>query len=60
MLDRIWHWATTQAGLPRSDFGKAVRYMLERWQGLTRFVDDPCIPVDNNAASPIMPRQRAD
>jgi transposase len=28
-------------GLPRSDFGKAVRYMLERWAGLTRFVDDP-------------------
>jgi transposase len=50
LLDRIWHWATTQAGLPRSDFGKAVRYMLERWQGLTRFVEDPCIPVDNNAA----------
>jgi hypothetical protein len=30
--------------------GKAVRYMLERWTGLTRFVDDPCIPLDNNAA----------
>jgi transposase len=50
ILDRIWHWATVQVGLPRSDFGKAVRYMLERWTGLTRFVDDPCIPLDNNAA----------
>jgi transposase len=39
-----------QVGLPRSDFGKAVRYMLERWEGLTRFVDDPRIPLDNNAA----------
>jgi transposase len=37
-------------GLPRSDFGKAVRYMLERWAGLTRFLDDPHIPLDNNAA----------
>ena len=42
--------ATVQVGLPRSDFGKAVRYMLERWTGLTRFVDDPRIALDNNAA----------
>jgi transposase len=50
VLDRIWHWATVQVGLPRSEFGKAVRYMLDRWTGLTRFVDDPRIPLDNNAA----------
>lgn len=50
VLDQIWRWATVQVGLPRSDFGKAVRYMLERWAGLTRFVDDPCVPLDNNAA----------
>jgi transposase len=29
VLDQIWKWAMQQAGLPRSDFGKAVRYMLE-------------------------------
>jgi transposase len=50
ILDRMWTWATVQVGLPRSDFGKAVRYMLERWTGLTRFIDDPRIPLDNNAA----------
>lgn len=50
VLDRIWQWATVQVGLPRSDFGKAVRYMVERWAGLTRFVDDPRIGLDNNAA----------
>lgn len=50
ILDQIWQWATVQVGLPRSDFGKAVRYMLERWEGLTRFVADPQIPLDNNAA----------
>ena len=49
VLDRIWQWATVQVGLPRSEFGKAVRYMLERWEGLTRFVDDPRVPLDNNA-----------
>jgi transposase len=37
-------------GLPRSDFGKAVRYMLKRWTGLTRFVENGRIPLDNNAA----------
>jgi transposase len=50
VLDRIWQWATVQVGLPRSDFGKAVRYMVERWAGLTRFVDNPRIGLDNNAA----------
>lgn len=50
VLDRVWTWATEQVGLPRSDFGKAVRYMLERWTGLTRFVTNPRIPLDNNAA----------
>jgi transposase len=49
VLDRIWQWATVQVGLPRSDFGKAVRYMLARWEGLTRFVDEPRVPLDNNA-----------
>jgi transposase len=50
VLDRIRHWAMVQVGLPRSDFGKAVRYMLERWDGLTHFVTDPRISLDNNAA----------
>jgi hypothetical protein len=43
-------WATVQVGLPRSDVGKAVRNMLERWAGLTRFGEDPRIGLDNNAA----------
>jgi transposase len=50
ITDRIKVWATEQVGLPRSELGKAVRYMLERWTGLTRFLDNPCIPLDNNAA----------
>jgi hypothetical protein len=44
------HAARTITAWPRSEFGKAVRYMLGRWEGLTRFVEDPCVPVDNNAA----------
>jgi len=26
----------------------AVRYALTRWRGLTRFIDDGCIEIDNN------------
>jgi transposase len=42
--------ATGAGQLARSDFGKVVRYMLERWTSLTCFVDDARIPLDNNAA----------
>ena len=27
-----------------------ARYYLRHWDGLTRFVDDPDLPIDNNAA----------
>jgi transposase len=50
LIAQIRSWALAQVGLPRSEFGKAVRYMLERWTGLTRFLDDARIPLDNNAA----------
>jgi hypothetical protein len=43
VVERIWQWATVQVGLPRSDFGKVVRYMLERWAGPTRFVNPAAI-----------------
>ena len=29
---------------------KALRSLLDRWSGLTLFVDDPKIPMDNNAS----------
>jgi transposase len=29
---------------------KVLESMQEHWDGLTRFVDDPCIPMDNNAS----------
>jgi transposase len=50
IIDEIWGWACIQAGLPNSGFGKAMRYMLKRWAALTRFLDDPQVPLDNNAA----------
>lgn len=42
-------WAHQQRALPESSLGKAVAYMLGLWPGLTRFLDDPRIALDNNA-----------
>lgn len=30
--------------------GKALNYMLKLWPGLTVFLDNPEVPLDNNAA----------
>jgi transposase len=48
ILAKIKDWAFQQGGLRRSDFGKALNYMLKRWDNLTRFLDDGRIPLDNN------------
>ena len=45
----IHTWAHRQRALPESALGKAIAYMLGLWIGLTRFVDDPRIALDNNA-----------
>jgi transposase len=42
-------WAHRRRALPESSLGKAIGYMLGLWPGLTRFLDDPRIPLDNNA-----------
>ncbi len=50
ILKAIRQWGESQRGLPRSDFGKAVRYMLERWETLTLFAENPLVWLDNNHA----------
>jgi transposase len=42
-------WAHQQRALPESSLGKAIAYMLGLWPGLTRFLEDARIPLDNNA-----------
>jgi len=41
---------TANTVLPKSGIGKAVRYLQTYWTGLTRFLDNPRIPLDNNLA----------
>ena len=47
---REWAYAVLPTVLPQSAIGKAITYMLNLWPGLTAFLDDPRIPLDNNAA----------
>jgi len=45
-------WALSHRGrvLPRSKMGKAIEYMITLWPGLTLFLTDPRVPLDNNGA----------
>jgi transposase len=52
VIKQLLEWAGKHDGavLPRSKLGKAITYMLKLWRGLTLFLDDPRVPLDNNAA----------
>lgn len=51
-IDEIRKWAFENLPntLPESKMGKALNYMLKLWPGLTVFLDNPEVPLDNNAA----------
>jgi transposase len=49
IIEAIRVWAHQQRALPESSLGKAIAYMLGLWAGLTRFLDDARIGLDNNA-----------
>jgi transposase len=51
VLRRLRQWLTgvvAREPPPTDPVGKVARYMLKHWEGLTRFVDDPELPLDNN------------
>lgn len=52
VIKELLEWAGKHDGavLPRSKLGKAISYMINLWEGLTLFLEDPRIPLDNNAA----------
>ena len=47
---RDWAYETKLQTLPQSPLGKAIDYMLSPWPGLTVFLTDPRVPLDNSAA----------
>jgi transposase len=48
VLAELKAWLFIQAPLKTLSIGAAARYALGNWERLTRFVDDPLIPLDNN------------
>lgn len=49
IIEDIEKWLRTTKALPRSALGEAITYTLKLWPALTRFLDNPKIPLDNNA-----------
>lgn len=54
VIEKIRETAFDQGGLRRSTFGKALIYLLKHWDGLTMFLDDPRVALDNNAAERVL------
>ena len=48
VLENLKTWLWTQAPLKTLSIGNASAYTVTNWQRLTRFIDDPRIPLDNN------------
>ena len=44
-------WLRAKLGLisQKGKLAEAIRYALSRWEGLTHFIEDGCIEIDNNA-----------
>lgn len=52
VVTRIKDWGkgTLASVLPTSGLAEAIKYMQGQWAGLTVFLDDPQVPLDNNFA----------
>ncbi len=50
VIHRLREWAYSVRASKESGLAKAVKHMLGRWTELTRFLDDPDLPLDNNQA----------
>jgi transposase len=48
LVAAIREWALAQRSLPGSALRKALEYMLGLWSGLTVFLSNPWVPLDNN------------
>ena len=52
LMTRLKEWLETQLQdkkvEPNSRLGKAISYLLDRWERLTRFLEVPGAPLDNN------------
>lgn len=49
LIAQIHQWALAQRALPSSALGKAIAYMGSLWKGLIVFLENPAVPIHNNA-----------
>ena len=49
-VDAVALFTRSYAALPQSALGKAITYTANLWNGLVLFLEDQCIPLDNNAS----------
>ena len=54
IIAAIQRWVLAQRVLPESGLAKAIEYMTGMWRGLTLFLTDPRIPLDNNATERVL------
>ena len=54
LVEELRAWLDGVRALPESALGKAIAYADALWPGLVRFLDDPAIPIDNNATERAM------
>jgi transposase len=50
LVKQIEQWALSIRATPESPLRKAIEYMGSQWKGLLLFLDDPRIPLHNNAS----------
>ena len=48
-LEAMKAWLLAEVAVPKTALYNAMRYTLAQWARLTRFLEDPRIPLDNNA-----------
>ena len=63
VMDALYEWTEKQfrerVVEPNSRLGKAFSYVKNHWQGLTRFLEVPGVPLDNNEVEQeLKPSQR--
>jgi len=60
IMDGLRRWLTDQflekSVEPNSGLGKAIKYMLKRWEPLTLFLRQPGAPLDNNLCERVLKR----
>lgn len=58
IIDELRGWLDSETGAyaPSEGLSKAITYLRNQWEGLTRFLEDPRIPIDNNLSERMLRR----